>query len=154
LDRTARALHRQSAGARTVRPIGTGPLPRAVQSRSDGPPHRGSVRQGPGLEFISHKLMKITHVTPYMHPAAGGPPVVVDRLSRELAARGHDVRVLTTDLFGREDLAWASDDSRPYRMEVFRALGGNGYGFSRPLWRAMGAAARESDVVHIHTLWT
>ncbi len=98
--------------------------------------------------------MKITHVIPYMHPAAGGPPVVVDRLSRELAARGHDLDVLTTDLFGRQSREWATDDSRPYGMEVFSATAGNGFGFSVGLWREIGRAIRNSDVVHIHTLWT
>jgi glycosyltransferase involved in cell wall biosynthesis len=98
--------------------------------------------------------MKITHVIPYMHPAAGGPPVVVDRLSRELAARGHDINVLTTDLFGGQSRAWATDESRPYGMEVFSAAAGNGFGFSMDLWREIGRAIRNSDVVHIHTLWT
>jgi glycosyltransferase involved in cell wall biosynthesis len=98
--------------------------------------------------------MKITHVIPYMHPAAGGPPVVVDRLSRELAARGHELNVLTTDLFGRRSRAWAMDDSRPYGLEVFSAAAGNGFGFSVALWREIGTAIRNSDVVHIHTLWT
>ena len=41
--------------------------------------------------------MTITHITPYMHPHTGGPPVVVDRMCRGLAARGWDVRVITTD---------------------------------------------------------
>ena len=98
--------------------------------------------------------MKITHVIPYMHPAAGGPPVVVDRLSRELAARGHDINVLTTDLFGGQSRAWATDEARPYSMEVFSAAAGNGFGFSMDLWREAGRAIRNSDVVHIYTLWT
>ncbi|HET6324543.1 MAG TPA: glycosyltransferase [Planctomycetaceae bacterium] len=98
--------------------------------------------------------MKITHVIPYMHPAAGGPPVVVDRLSRELAARGHELTVLTTDLFAGQSRDWVTDESRPYGMEVFSAAAGNGFGFSVGLWREIGRAIRNSDVVHIHTLWT
>ncbi len=97
--------------------------------------------------------MKIVHVIPYMHPAAGGPPVVVDRLSRELAACGHDVRVLTTDLFAGGDRAWAID-KRPYELDVFPALAGNGYAFSIELWKAIAKTVRECDVVHLHTLWT
>jgi glycosyltransferase involved in cell wall biosynthesis len=98
--------------------------------------------------------MKITHVIPYMHPAAGGPPVVVDRLSRELAARGHDLDVLTTDLFARRSRDWITGESRPYGMQVFSAMVGNGFGFSVGFWREIGRAIRDSDVVHIHTLWT
>jgi len=98
--------------------------------------------------------MKITHVIPYMHPAAGGPPVVVDRLSRELAARGHQLQVLTTDLFGGRDRAWTTDEPRPYGLNVFSAIGGGAYGFSTRFWKEIRGSVRSSDVVHIHTLWT
>ena len=98
--------------------------------------------------------MKICHVIPYMHPAAGGPPVVVDRLSRELVARGHDVTVLTTDLYAGQDRTWLTADQRPYRLDVFPAARGNGYAFSLGLWKAMRTTLCESDVVHLHTLWT
>ena len=98
--------------------------------------------------------MKITHVIPYMHPAAGGPPVVVDRLSRELVARGHEVGVLTTDLYAGQDRTWATADQRPYTLDVFPAARGNGYAFSLGLWKAMRTILCQSDVVHLHTLWT
>ena len=98
--------------------------------------------------------MRIAHVIPYMHPAAGGPPVVVDRLSRELVARGHDVRVLTTDLFANGDAAWATAGSPPYDLEVFPAARRNGYAYSQRLRQAIHETTRESDVVHVHTLWT
>ncbi len=96
--------------------------------------------------------MRITHVIPYMHPAAGGPPVVVDRLSRELAARGHQVRVLTTDFFSQGQTAWQTDSARPYELEVFPTRGG--YCFGSQFRSAIRSGVRESDVVHVHTLWT
>ena len=98
--------------------------------------------------------MRIVHVTPYMHPAAGGPPVVVDRLSRELASRGHELRVLTTDLFGDARETDQDGAPRPYSLEVFSCLGGNRYGFSTRFWRGIRSFVRDCDVVHIHTLWT
>jgi glycosyltransferase involved in cell wall biosynthesis len=98
--------------------------------------------------------MKITHVIPYMHPAAGGPPVVVDRLSRELAARGHEVNVLTTDLFGDQSRSWVTEEERPYSLEVFSAVLGNGYGFSRRFGQEIRRSVQRSDAVHIHTIWT
>ena len=98
--------------------------------------------------------MKISHVIPYMHPAAGGPPVVVDRLSRELVARGHEVSVLTTDLYSGPDRTWATADHRPYRLDVFPASRGYGFAFSLGLWKAMRTTLCQSDVVHLHTLWT
>src|SRR5262249_25906874 len=96
--------------------------------------------------------MKIVHVIPYMHAAAGGPPVVVDRLSRELVARGHDVRVLTTDLYAEGDSTWQAAENFPYQIEVYPA--GNTFGYSRAFQRGIREAVRNSDIVHIHTLWT
>ena len=98
--------------------------------------------------------MKILQVIPYMHPAAGGPPVVVDRLSRALAAQGHELRVLTTDLFARGDRCWANGNDRPYALEIHPAVAGNRYGFSPRFAKALSQSVRESDIVHIHTLWT
>jgi glycosyltransferase involved in cell wall biosynthesis len=96
--------------------------------------------------------MRITHVIPYMHPAAGGPPVVVDRLSRELAARGHQVRVLTTDFFSLGQTAWQTDEARPYELAVFPTH--SGYCYGSQFRSAIRSGVRESDVVHVHTLWT
>ena len=98
--------------------------------------------------------MRIIHIIPYMHPAAGGPPVVVDQLSRELAVRGHELQVLTTDLFAAADRAWTNGADRPYEMRVFPTVAANGYGFSPKLWKAIAGAVRNCDIVHIHTLWT
>jgi glycosyltransferase involved in cell wall biosynthesis len=98
--------------------------------------------------------MRIVHITPYMHPAAGGPPVVVDHLSRELAARGHDLQVLTTDLFAGGDPTWTNGSDRPYDLRVYPSVAGNGYGFSTRLWRAIQSEVQNCDIVHIHTLWT
>jgi glycosyltransferase involved in cell wall biosynthesis len=98
--------------------------------------------------------MRILHIIPYMHPAAGGPPVVVDQLSRELAARGHELHVLTTDLFANGDPTWTNASDRPYDLRVFPSVAGKGYGFSPKLWRAIRSDVQNCDIVHIHTLWT
>ena len=98
--------------------------------------------------------MNVNHIIPYMHPAAGGPPVVVDQLSRQLARRGHQVRVLTTDLHANGDCSWTRGDQRPYRLDVYSAVAGNPFGFSVRLWKAVRESLRDCDVVHIHTLWT
>jgi glycosyltransferase involved in cell wall biosynthesis/acetyltransferase-like isoleucine patch superfamily enzyme len=98
--------------------------------------------------------MKIVHVIPYMHAAAGGPPVVVDRLSRELAARGHDVRVLTTDLYAEGDQGWQTAGNFPFHLEIFPAARSNSFGYSRAFQRGIREAVHNCDIVHIHTLWT
>ena len=40
--------------------------------------------------------MKILHVIPYMHPSAGGPPVVVENLVRESNRLGHHSQIIST----------------------------------------------------------
>lgn len=89
-----------------------------------------------------------------MHPRAGGPPVVVDRLCSELVSRGHDIQVLTTDQFADGDGAWMSSTERPYDLEVFRVKPGSRYPRSRELTQAIHRAVRNCNVVHVHTLWT
>lgn len=98
--------------------------------------------------------MKIVHVIPYMAPQAGGPPVVVDQLSRELVARGHQVQVLTTDLYSDGDLSWAAAERLPYNLCVYPSWKRNRYGFSQDFSRGLSTAVQECDVVHLHTLWT
>lgn len=99
--------------------------------------------------------MNVTHVVPYMHPNAGGPPVVVDRLCRRLAARGHRVRVITTDALTGNDPGWEREyaDSG-YQLDVHRAKGGGPFAYSPALAVAVQKAVAESDVVHLHTVWT
>jgi glycosyltransferase involved in cell wall biosynthesis len=99
--------------------------------------------------------VNITHVAPYMHPDAGGPPVVVDRLCRRLAARGHRVRVITTDALAGGATGWESlYADGGYDLEVHRSSGRGPFAYSRTLATAVRRAAAESDLVHLHTLWT
>jgi glycosyltransferase involved in cell wall biosynthesis len=97
--------------------------------------------------------MRITHVIPYMHPNAGGPPVVVDRICRRLVDRGHTVRVITTDLMARVQNGWEKiyADSG-YQLDIYSAKGT--FGYSRLLGREIPNAIRESDLAHLHTNWT
>lgn len=99
--------------------------------------------------------MIVTHVIPYMHPDAGGPPVVVDRLCRRLAARGWESRVLTTDTFARgRDTTWATPPDKAYPVEVYQTWGPRTFSYSPCFARAVGRAVAGSDLVHLHTLWT
>jgi glycosyltransferase involved in cell wall biosynthesis len=99
--------------------------------------------------------MTITHVIPYMHPHAGGPPVVVDRLCHRLAGHGWNVRVITTDSMvdGRDD-GWEKRYSDHYPLEVHKTGRLWGHTYSATLTAALTTAARQSDLVHLHTLWT
>ena len=47
--------------------------------------------------------MRILHVIPYMHPSAGGPPVVVENFVRETSRLGHLSEIISTPLFCNGD---------------------------------------------------
>jgi glycosyltransferase involved in cell wall biosynthesis len=100
-------------------------------------------------------FMTITHVIPYMHPHAGGPPVVVDRLCQRLIGRGWDVRVITTDSWadGQDDV-WEKRYRDHYPLEVHKTGRLRGYAYSATLAAALKTAIQESSLVHLHTLWS
>jgi len=103
--------------------------------------------------------VKILHVLPAYLPAVryGGPVIAVHALCRELAARGHTVDVMTTDIDG----PGVSDV--PAGAAVWRDGVKVRY-FSSPVLRrlfyapAMAKALRRDiasfDVVHLHTLYS
>lgn len=99
--------------------------------------------------------MKITHVIPYMHPNAGGPPIVVDRFCRELQGRGVDVNVLTTDALAETDnSSWQQQFDHLQNLHVLPSWGNGPFAFSARLAKLLRQLAAESDLVQIHTLWT
>lgn len=102
--------------------------------------------------------MKVLHVVPYMHPRAGGPVVVVDRLCRKLTAKGWDTPVITTDCFARDEPLETWDfDARPYPLDVHpvrRFPFGGSYAASPALTDDLERVAPTCDLVHVHTLWT
>src|SRR5436853_100264 len=53
-----------------------------------------------------------------MHPHAGGPPVVVDRLCQRLAGRGWDVRVIATDSMADGKESWQQRYREHYPLEI------------------------------------
>jgi glycosyltransferase involved in cell wall biosynthesis len=97
--------------------------------------------------------MRILHVIPYMHPSAGGPPVVVEHLTREASKLGHLSEIISTPLFcvGDErvllqrlnELAPTTFLSRFWPIDLLSKL------HRRQLVQSICAA----DIVHIHTLW-
>lgn len=104
--------------------------------------------------FGSGYPVNITHVVPYMHPNAGGPPVVVDRLCSRLAARGHRVRVITTDAFAENEAGWERHYTNGgYELDVHHATGSS-FAYSPTLSKAIRTAVVESDLVNLHTVWT
>lgn len=98
--------------------------------------------------------MRVLHICPYMHPAAGGPPVVVERLSLLMPSEGWESRVITTSLYCDDD-GENLQNSLGQLLDV-QVLPING---PRTLKRPDGAvdvidkAVGQADVIHLHTLW-
>jgi glycosyltransferase involved in cell wall biosynthesis len=97
----------------------------------------------------------ITHVIPYMHPSAGGPPVVVDRICKRLGAEGWTNRVVTTDTLARKlPRDWIAQYGPDYELTVFPSRGPATYGYSPALAANIEGIVTRSRLVHIHTSWS
>jgi glycosyltransferase involved in cell wall biosynthesis len=100
--------------------------------------------------------VRILQVTPYYAPAwaYGGPPRVMTRFAAGLAALGHDVTVLTTDVLDEQRRAEPRDEVLDgVRVRRFPNLS-NGLAWRRKKYLPRGLATalakevRRSDVVH------
>jgi glycosyltransferase involved in cell wall biosynthesis len=99
--------------------------------------------------------MRILHVIPYMHPRAGGPPVVVENLVRQMNARGQASEIVSSTAYCEGD---EEGLSRRLNALVPTSL------LPEPSMPPFGGLNRErkwlreriavADVVHVHTLWS
>ena len=100
--------------------------------------------------------MNVLHVIPSFAPRYGGPIVAAMGLTRELARRGHDVTVATTNVDGPGELDVPLE--RPVPLDAvdvwyFPIQRPRWYHFSAPMGRALRDLVRRSDVVHIHSVF-
>ncbi|MCR9200671.1 MAG: glycosyltransferase [Planctomycetaceae bacterium] len=99
--------------------------------------------------------MKVLHLIPYMHPSAGGPPVVVDQWCFELRKQGIEAEVLTTDSYDDGSSPdWKQDYSARYPITVCNFKGPRGFGYSPELKREFVRRLPEFDLVHVHNVWS
>jgi len=102
--------------------------------------------------------MRILHVIASLAPRYGGPSVACPALCRELARRGHEVSIYTTNV-GRDRLPDVPLDQPVLLREgvEFHYFSGwtypPGYKFSLSLWRALREAVCRFDVVHIYSVY-
>jgi glycosyltransferase involved in cell wall biosynthesis len=102
-----------------------------------------------------HETVDVLQVIPYMHPSAGGPPIVVDRFSRQLTECGRTNRVATTDVCARgADPRWTESSASSYAMDVFPSVGPGTFSYSRPFAQNIDRLVAQSRVVHLHAVWT
>lgn len=105
-----------------------------------------------GIDRRETGVRRVLHVSPYIHPAAGGPPVVVERWAELAGAYGWHADVLSTPALspdgGRSLMATA--EGRYELSLVSSALD--------TLWGARRAKihrlVQDADIVHLHTMWS
>lgn len=95
---------------------------------------------------------RVLHVSPYMHPAAGGPPVVVERWAEFGDAHGWRSSVLSTPAFaeGKGGSLLAAADGR-YDLALVSSAVDVLWGAGR---ETLSGLLRTADVVHLHTMWS
>ena len=102
--------------------------------------------------------MRITHVIPVYAPAwqFGGPVLSVSRLCEALANAGHKVRVLTTNAglpnLRNEELGKVVNRNG-VDVTYFEVDRVNGPIRSRDMERSLTASLRNSDLIHLSTIW-
>ena len=104
------------------------------------------------------KLLRLLHVVPTYLPAVryGGPIRSVHSLCRELAVRGHDVHVFTTNVDGPGDSAVPL--GRPVDVEGVQVTYFPSAFLRRLYWspsmgRALRTEAGAFDLVHVHAIF-
>src|SRR5262245_50669050 len=96
--------------------------------------------------------LRVLHVCPYMHPSAGGPPVVVERLCSSAQVQGWDAAVISTSLYCEDDGRDLQARLRKtMEIEVLPMIGPRAFKRSRGL-SAIDKGVRGADIVHAHTL--
>lgn len=96
------------------------------------------------------KKLKILEITSTFAPLHGGMERVVAELSQELAGRGHEVTVLTTNLYAPQAKTGESRLGRVRLVRLPNKLFLAGYGFAPAIITWLSRHWREFDVVHCH----
>lgn len=97
--------------------------------------------------------MRILHVIPYMHPTAGGPPVVVENVVSQTAASGHVSRIITTTRFCRGDDADLIRRLNGLAQTYFLPTNQIQLVFCRHALSQISSWVEWAEVIHIHTCW-
>ena len=105
-----------------------------------------------GIDRREIGVRRVLHVSPYIHPAAGGPPVVVERWAELARAHGWNAHVLSTPALspdGGRSLSAAA--SGRYELSLVSSA-------IEALWGAGRARiqglVQDADIVHLHTMWS
>src|SRR5262249_40608537 len=97
--------------------------------------------------------MHILHVIPYLHPRAGGPPVVVQNLIAQTSKRGHISEIITTPAMLDKD-EWTTRAGIEWATSVkLIARHGRLASLFDSSAQELEQPVRQAEIVHVHTLW-
>jgi glycosyltransferase involved in cell wall biosynthesis len=98
--------------------------------------------------------MKVLHIIPYMHPSAGGPPVVVERLAEQAPSSGWSASVITTSQFCEDGGVGLEKSLRQHiDVTVLHQKWGRTFHLQQDAREVIRRGVRQADIVHLHTLW-
>jgi glycosyltransferase involved in cell wall biosynthesis len=95
----------------------------------------------------------ILHVIPYMHPSAGGPPVVVENFITEANRLGHCSQIISTPSYCNGDQSNLQKRLKQLAPATFLNVLETFPVLSRSGAAKINAHVRQADIVHVHTLW-
>src|SRR5262249_31527244 len=98
------------------------------------------------------RIVRILHVTPYMHPRAGGPPAVVENFVREAIRLGHSAEIMSTSLFCLGDEGALARRLNELAPTVIVPGSSRIAPVSWSVRRRLGESIRAADIVHLHTV--
>jgi glycosyltransferase involved in cell wall biosynthesis len=89
-----------------------------------------------------------------MHPSAGGPPIVVERLSQLAPSEGWEAAVITTSLYCDDDgKSLQNSLCEHLNAKVLPIRGPRFLKYAYGAAEAINNAVQVADIVHLHTLW-
>jgi len=97
--------------------------------------------------------VRILHVIPYIHPSAGGPPVVVENFVRETGRLGHLSEIISTPLFCNGDAAPLLRQWSELAPISLLPTVSNFAPWSTSASRKIHESVESADIIHVHTLW-
>lgn len=98
-------------------------------------------------EELSQRGLRLLQVTSTLDPSYGGPPVVINQLTRSLIELGHDVDVITLDC---PSAVWLREV--PGRVQALGPVNG-AYAYSRALRNRLRQNVSSYDAVIVHGIW-
>ena len=105
-----------------------------------------------GASHRDAQVRRVLHVSPYIHPSAGGPPVVVERWAEFADGNGWHARVLSTPALSHDgERSLLAGAGNRYELSLVSSALEVLWGTGRAKVHRL---VQTSDIVHLHTMWS